>query len=147
MAYWKFTASILAGRPIDVYAQGQQERDFTFVEDVVEAVVRLVNHPATPNPAWTGAHPDTSTSRAPYRVYNLGNHQPVPLLEFIRTIESAVEKKAELNFLPAQAGDVPATCADVEPLRHAIGYSPATTIQEGIPRFVEWYRETGHRFA
>lgn len=147
MAYWKFTASILAGRPIDVYAQGQQERDFTYVDDVVEASTRLLNYPAMPNPAWTGAKPDTSTSRAPYRVYNLGNHQPVPLMEFIQTIESAVGKKAELNFLPAQAGDVPATCADVEPLRQAIGYSPATTIQEGIPRFVQWYRETGHRFA
>jgi UDP-glucuronate 4-epimerase len=147
MAYWKFTEAILANQPIDVYAQGKQERDFTYISDVVEALVRLMDHPAEPNPQWTGARPDTSTSRAPYRVYNLGNNQPVPLMEFIRTIEAALGKKATLNFLPAQPGDVPATAADVEPLRRAIGFAPSTTLQTGIQAFVEWYQTEGAQFS
>jgi UDP-glucuronate 4-epimerase len=146
MAYWKFTASILAGQPIDVYAEGKQERDFTYIDDVAEGVVRLIDHLAEPNPAWTGARPDTSTSRAPYRVYNLGNNRPVPLMSFIKTIETALGKKAQLRFLPAQPGDVPATAADVEPLRQAIGFAPSTTIENGIQNFVAWFREYGSRF-
>ncbi len=146
MAYWKFTESILAGTAIDVYAHGKQERDFTYIDDVAEAVVRLLDHPALPNPSWTGAKPDTSTSRAPYRVYNLGNNRPVLLMNFIRTIENALGKKATINFLPAQPGDVPATAADVEPLRQAIGFAPSTSIDQGIQNFVKWYLAEGKQF-
>jgi UDP-glucuronate 4-epimerase len=141
MAYWKFTEAILEGRPIEVYAMGQQQRDFTYIDDIVEGVTRLLAHYATPNLAWTGSQPDTSTSQAPYRVYNIGNSAPVPLLNFISTIEECLGKKATLVMLPAQPGDVIATGADVEPLREAVGFVPHTSLTEGLHKFVAWYQD------
>ena len=147
MAYWLFTEAISQGKPIKVFAEGQQERDFTYIDDVAEGVVRLLDHPAEPNPAWTGARPDTSTSRAPYRVYNLGNNRPVRLMDFIRTIEQELGQPATLHYLPAQPGDVPATAADVAPLSAAIGFAPSTGIERGLRQFVRWYTTEGHQYS
>jgi UDP-glucuronate 4-epimerase len=146
MAYWSFTEAILAGRPIDVFNQGAMRRDFTFIDDVVEGVVRVIDRPAEADPAFDPTAPDPARSRAPYRVYNIGNHQPVPLLEFIGTLERALGKSAEKRFLPMQDGDVVATYADTSELQAAVGFAPSTGLEEGIGRFVSWYREyTGGR--
>ncbi|MGB0128508.1 MAG: NAD-dependent epimerase [Rhodocyclaceae bacterium] len=146
MAYWSFTEAILAGRPIDVFNQGAMRRDFTFIDDVVEGVVRVSERPAEADPAFDPTAPDPARSRDPYRVYNIGNHQPVPLLEFIGTLERALGKSAEKRFLPMQDGDVVATYADTSELQAAVGFAPSTTLEEGIGRFVAWYREyTGGR--
>lgn len=136
----KFIREILESRPIDVYNHGKMERDFTYVDDIVEGTVRVLDHPARPDPHWTGMAPDPATSCAPYRLYNIGNHQPVQLLDVIATIERCLGKKAEKNLLPMQSGDVVATCADIEDLRRDVGFAPSTPLQVGIERSVAWYR-------
>ena len=141
MALFLFTRAILAGKPIDVFNHGKMRRDFTYVDDIVQGVVRVADRVAAPDPAWDAARPDPGTSPAPYRVYNIGNHTPVELDRFIGLIEDTIGKKAVRNDLPMQPGDVPATCADVEDLRRAVGFAPATPLETGIARFVEWYRE------
>lgn len=140
MALFLFTKAILEGRPIDVFNEGRMQRDFTFVDDIVEGVVRVSDHVAPANAAWSGAKPDPASSRAPYRVYNIGNHQPVELMYLIETLEKALGKTAEKRFLPMQMGDVPATFADVADLERDVGFKPATPIEVGVQRFVEWYR-------
>jgi len=140
MALFLFTRAILAGRPIDVYNFGKMRRDFTFIDDIVEGVIRVTDRVATPNPEWSSDNPDPGTSAAPYRNYNIGNNQPVELLHLIETLEKALGRKAEKNLLPLQPGDVPATFADLDDLVRDVGFKPATSIEEGVRRFVEWYR-------
>ena len=140
MALFLFTKAILAGKPIDVFNHGKMRRDFTFIDDIVQGVVRVADRVASPNPAWDAAAPDPGTSPAPYRVYNIGNHTPVELDRFIAVIEAALGKKAVRNNLPMQPGDVAATCADVEDLRRDVGFAPATPLETGIAHFMEWYR-------
>ncbi len=140
MALFLFTRAILEGRPIDVFNHGDMRRDFTYVDDIVEAVVRLVDRPAAPNPAFSADAPDPASSRAPYRIYNIGNHAPVELMTMIRILEAKLGRTAEKRFLPMQAGDVPATYADVADLEQDVGFRPATPLEEGIGRFVDWYR-------
>jgi UDP-glucuronate 4-epimerase len=141
MALFLFTKAILEGKPIDVYNEGKMRRDFTFVDDIVEGVIRVTDRTATANPAWSGDQPDPGTSYAPYRIYNIGNNSPVELLRFIEVLEEKLGKKAIRNLLPIQPGDVPATCADVDDLMRDVGFAPKTSIEEGIGRFVDWYRE------
>ncbi len=141
MALFKFTKAILNGDPIDVYNFGKHKRDFTYIDDIVEGVIRTLDQVAAPNPAWDGSKPDPGTSRAPYRIYNIGNNQPVALMHFIEVLEKALGREAEKNFLPMQDGDVPETYADVDDLARDVGYAPKTTIETGIHRFVDWYRE------
>jgi len=140
MALFKFTRGILSGEPIPVFNEGKMIRDFTYVDDVVEGVLRVLDHPAAADPAWTGAEPDPSSSNAPWRVYNIGNHQPVLLLDFIRVLEEALGQQATIEFLPLQPGDVLSTMADVSALERAVGFRPSTPIREGVAQFVEWYR-------
>jgi UDP-glucuronate 4-epimerase len=140
MALFKFTSGILAGEPIPVFNRGEMVRDFTYVDDIVEGVVRVIDRPAQPDPAWTALAPTPSSSNAPYRIYNIGNNQPVKLMRYIEVIEQCLGKKAKLDLLPLQAGDVPETIADVSRLEAAVGFKPATPIEAGIGRFVEWYR-------
>lgn len=140
MALFLFTKAILEGRPIDVYNEGRMKRDFTFIDDIVEGVIRVTDLKPAPNPAWSGDAPDPGTSYAPYRIYNIGNNSPVELLRFIEALEEKLGRKAVRNLLPIQPGDVPATCADVDDLVRDAGFAPRTTIEEGIGRFVEWYR-------
>jgi UDP-glucuronate 4-epimerase len=141
MAMWLFAAAISEGRPIRLFNHGRMRRDFTYIDDVVEAVVRLIDKPPAGNPAWSGDAPDPATSRAPWRVYNIGNSRPVEVTEVVRLIEQAVGKPAIRELVPMQPGDVPETCADVGDLAAAVGFAPKTPIEEGIGRFVEWYRE------
>jgi UDP-glucuronate 4-epimerase len=141
MALFKFTKGILAGEPIPVFNEGKMVRDFTYVDDIVEGVVRVVDRPAKPDPKWDAANPDAATSAAPWRVFNIGNHQRVELMRYIRAIEAALGKKAKLDLLPMQAGDVLATEADTGALQNATGFKPATPVEEGIKRFVAWYLE------
>ena len=141
MALFKFTKAILAGEPIDVFNYGKHRRDFTYIDDIVEGVIRTLDHTAQSNPDWDGAKPDPGTSRAPWRVYNIGNSQPVELLTYIECIEQAIGKKAELNLLPMQPGDVPDTFADVADLVADVGYQPSTPVNVGVRNFVDWYRE------
>lgn len=141
MAPFLFTQAILAGKPIDVFNYGNHRRDFTYVDDIVEGVIRTLDHTATANPEWSGLQPDPATSRAPWRVYNIGNQEPVQLLDFIETLERHLGKQVEKNLLPMQPGDVPDTYADVEALVKDVNYKPATSIDEGVQRFVAWYRE------
>jgi UDP-glucuronate 4-epimerase len=141
MALFLFTRAILAGEPIAVFNDGNMRRDFTYIDDIVEGVIRVADRTAEPSPEWSSEEPDPGTSRAPYRIYNIGNHQPVELMEFIRTIEDTLGKKATLEMQPMQPGDVPATWADVDDLMRDTGFRPATPIEEGIRRFVAWYRE------
>lgn len=140
MALFRFTKNILEGKPIDVYNYGNHRRDFTYIDDIVEGIIRVHDQIAKPNTDWQGDHPDPGTSNAPYRVYNIGNHQPVDLLHFIETLEYCLGKKAEKNFLPMQDGDVPDTYADVDDLMRDVGYQPKTPVESGIARFVEWYK-------
>jgi UDP-glucuronate 4-epimerase len=140
MALFKFTSGILAGEPIPVFNRGEMVRDFTYVDDIVEGVVRVIDRPAQPDPAWTPLAPTPSSSNAPYRIYNIGNNQPVKLMRYIEVLEQCLGKKAKLDLLPLQAGDVPETIADVSRLEAAVGFKPATPIEVGIGRFVEWYR-------
>ncbi len=141
MALFLFTKNILAGKPIDVFNHGHHKRDFTFVEDIAEGVVRSLDKIATPNPLWISDQPDPGTSTAPYRLYNIGNNQPVELLHYIEVLENCLGRKAEKNLLPLQPGDVPDTYADVIDLVDDTGYKPETTVEEGVRRFVEWYVE------
>ena len=141
MALFLFTKAILDGRPIDVFNHGDMVRDFTYIDDIVEGVIRVMDRPADPNPAFDPAQPDPGTSNAPYRVFNIGNHNPVPLMDYIGCIEDALGMKAQKNLLPLQDGDVPATYADVDALRDWVGFTPATDIRTGIGHFVRWYRD------
>jgi UDP-glucuronate 4-epimerase len=141
MAPIKFSRKIMAGEPIDVYNFGKHRRDFTYIDDIVEGVIRTLDHIAQPNPDWNGKHPDPSTSAAPYRLYNIGNNDTVELMHFIKLLEDNLGKKAEMNMLPLQPGDVPATYADVEALVKDVGYKPATSIEDGVARFVDWFRQ------
>jgi UDP-glucuronate 4-epimerase len=136
-----FAQKMLAGQPIDVFNGGHHRRDFTYIDDIVEGVVRACDHVATPDPAWDSAAPDPATSRAPYRIYNIGNQSPVELLRFIGLLETNLGVKAQMNFLPLQPGDVPDTLADCSDLERAVGFQPSTPIEEGVRRFVAWYRE------
>lgn len=135
-----FTSAILEGRPIDVFNEGRMRRDFTYIDDIVEGVVRVLDKTAQADPVFDCAAPDPAASYAPYRLYNIGNHEPVELMTFIETIENAVGKKAVKNLLPMQAGDVEATYADIDDLREAVGFSPATPLAEGVAKFVAWYK-------
>jgi UDP-glucuronate 4-epimerase len=141
MAPFLFTRKIVAGEPIDIFNRGEHQRDFTYVDDVIEGVLRTLDRPATPDPNWSAQRPDPATSSAPYRLYNIGNHTPVALLDFVAAIEQAVGKPAKTNLLPMQPGDVAATYADVSELKAAIGFEPKTPLDEGLRRFVAWYRE------
>ena len=140
MAMWLFTEAIMQGRPIKLFNHGQMRRDFTYIDDVVEAVVRLVSRPPAPNLAWSGDAPDPASSRAPWHVYNIGNSQPVEVTEVVRLIEQMLGKSAVRELLPMQPGDVPTTFADVSALERDVGFRPKTPIAEGVSRFVEWFR-------
>jgi UDP-glucuronate 4-epimerase len=139
MALFLFTKNILADKPIDVFNYGNHRRDFTYVDDIAQGVVRAMDRPARPNPEWNSDAPDPGTSNAPYRLYNIGNNQPVELMRYIECIEQSLGKQAQKNLLPLQAGDVPDTYADVEDLVQDVGYKPATPVEEGVRRFIEWY--------
>jgi len=141
MALFKFTQGVLAGEPIPVFNQGRMVRDFTYVDDIVEGIVRVMDRPAQPDPNWSGASPRASTSPAPWQVFNIGNHARVELMRYIEALESALGMKARLQLLPMQAGDVQATEADTSALEQYTGFRPATPVEEGIRRFVAWYRE------
>ena len=141
MALFLFTRAILAGEPIDVFNYGHHRRDFTYIDDIVEGVIRVLDRVATPNPDWSSDAPDPATSRAPYRLYNIGSHRPVELMRYIEVLEDCLGRKAIRNLLPMQPGDVPDTYADVEALVQDVGYQPATPIEVGVARFVDWYRE------
>lgn len=141
MALFLFTRNIITGAPIDVFNHGKHTRSFTYIDDIVEGVVRVLDRPAKPDADWSGAAPDPATSRAPYRVYNIGSEQRTELMRYIELIEENVGRKAKLNLLPLQPGDVPDTCADITDLARDVGYSPNTPIEEGVRRFVRWYRD------
>ncbi len=141
MAYFSFTKKILAKEPIDVFNFGKCQRDFTYIDDIVEGVIRTLDRAATPNSDWSGNNPDAGTSYAPYRIYNIGNNQPVELLRFIEIIEECLGMKAVKNMLPLQPGDVPATYANIDDLVNDVGFKPATPIEDGIENFVAWYRD------
>lgn len=141
MALWLFTDAILAGRPIDVFNEGRMQRDFTYIDDIVEGVVRTADRIAAPDVDWSGNRPDPASSFAPYRVYNIGNNQPVELMRLIETLESCLGEKAVKNLLPMQPGDVPATYADVDDLTRDVGFKPSTPIEAGVEQFVKWYRD------
>jgi len=140
MALFKFTKAILAGEPIQVFNHGQHMRDFTYVDDIVEGLVRILDRPAPSNEQWSGDRPDPGSSKAPWRVYNIGNNAPVQLMRYIAAIEEAIGKTAIKELLPLQVGDVPDTYADVEDLVREFDYKPSTPVEEGIKRFVDWYR-------
>ena len=141
MALFLFTKNILAGQPIDVFNYGNHRRDFTYIDDIVEGVVHVIDNVAIPNPDWNGDAPDSATSKGPYRLYNIGNNQPVELMHYIEVLENCLGKKAEKNLLPLQPGDVPATYADVSDLVRDVGYKPDMSVEQGIANFVEWYRD------
>ncbi|MBD54073.1 MAG: capsular biosynthesis protein CpsI [Rhodopirellula sp.] len=141
MALFLFTKAILEGRPIDVFNEGRMQRDFTYIDDIVEGVDRTSEQIAAPDPNWNSSAPNPSTSAAPYRIYNIGNNDPVELSTFIETIEQALGIQAKRNLMPMQAGDVPATFADINALEDAVGFRPSTSISVGIQKFVEWYRD------
>jgi UDP-glucuronate 4-epimerase len=139
MALFMFTRNIFEGKPIDVFNYGNHRRDFTYVDDIVEGVIRTLDHTAQPNETWDPDKPDPGTSRAPYRIYNIGNRQPVELMRYIEVIEECVGRKAEKNLLPMQPGDVPDTWADTDDLAEDVGYRPSTPIEVGVRNFVDWY--------
>ena len=141
MAYFKFTRGILAGEPIPVYNRGEMARDFTYIDDIVEGVMRVLDRPAAPDPDWDPARPAVASSTAPYRIYNIGNNRPVKLMEFIGTLEKCLGRKAVLDLLPMQPGDVPSTAADISALGKATGFAPSTPVETGLARFVAWYHE------
>ena len=140
MSIFLFTKKILAGQPIDVFNHGKHRRDFTYIDDICEGVVRITDQVATPDPDWSAANPEPSSSNAPYRLYNIGNNAPVELMRLIEIIEDALGQKAQKNFLPLQPGDVEATYADIDALQQAVGFRPATSIEDGVKRFIDWYR-------
>ena len=141
MALFLFADAIMAGRPINVFNHGRMRRDFTYIDDIVEGVVRVTDRPAQSNPDWSGDQPDPGTSAAPYRVYNIGNNNPVELMHLIETLEQSLGRMAEKNFMPIQPGDVPATWANVDDLSHDVGFRPDTPIEDGVKKFVDWYLE------
>jgi UDP-glucuronate 4-epimerase len=141
MSMFLFTKKIVADEPIDVFNEGRHARDFTYIDDIVEGVVRAADRVAMPNLQWSAVKPDPATSLAPYRLYNIGNHEPVALMDYIACIERTLGKVARKNFLPLQPGDVPATYADIDALKADIGFEPKTPLEEGVKRFVAWYRE------
>ena len=141
MALFLFTRAILAGEPIQVFNHGHHKRSFTYVDDIVEGVIRVLDQPACANDQWQGLKPDPATSSAPYRLFNIGNEQPVELLRYIKVLEDCLGRKATMEMLPLQAGDVPDTEADVSELHAAVGYRPTVSVDEGVARFVEWYRD------
>jgi len=141
MALFMFTKNIIEGKPIDVFNYGKHRRDFTYIDDIVEGVIRTLDNVAAPNPEWSGLTPDSATSKAPYKIYNIGSNQPCELMRYIEIIEECVGKKAEKNLLPLQPGDVPATYADVDALIKDVGYKPSTKIEDGVANFVKWYRD------
>ncbi len=141
MALFLFTRKMLAGEPIDVFNYGKHRRDFTYIDDIVEGVIRTLDRVPEPNPDWSGDHPDSATSSAPYVLYNIGNNQPVELMHYIEVLEDCLGRKAEKNLLPLQPGDVPDTYADVQDLVRDVGYQPATSVEAGVANFVAWYRE------
>lgn len=141
MALFKFTRAILAGEKIQVFNHGKHRRDFTYIDDIVEGVIRILDRPAPPNPHWRGANPDPGSSAAPWRVYNIGNNRPVELMDYIAALEKALGKPAQMDMLPLQPGDVPDTYADVTDLAEQFHYRPNTPVAEGIARFVDWYRQ------
>jgi UDP-glucuronate 4-epimerase len=141
MALFLFTKAMLEGRPIQVFNNGQMTRDFTYVDDIVESLIRLLDKPAAPDPAFDSANPDPATSWAPHRVFNIGNSNPTPLMDYIEAVESALGVSAEKEFLPMQPGDVPATAADTSALEAWVGFKPNTPVREGVARFVAWYRQ------
>ncbi|MBF0165238.1 MAG: NAD-dependent epimerase [Magnetococcales bacterium] len=141
MALFLFTRAMLEGRPIDVFNEGRMRRDFTYIDDIVAGVVKVLDRIPTPDPAWSGARPDPASSSAPYRIYNIGNNQPVELMDYIAALEESLGITAQKNFLPMQPGDVPATWADVDDLERDVGFRPRTPVREGVERFVAWYRE------
>jgi len=140
MALFLFTKAILKGKPIDVFNYGKMRRDFTYIDDIIEGVVRVIDRIPEPDIEWSGNAPDPSSSYAPYRLYNIGNNNPVELMRFIEVLEDCLGKKAKKNLLPMQAGDVPATYADVDDLMKDVGFKPKTSIEDGIRKFVEWYK-------
>jgi UDP-glucuronate 4-epimerase len=140
MSLFLFTHNILAGKPIDVFNYGKHRRDFTYIDDIVEGIVRTLDKPATPNEYWSGNSPDPATSSAPYRLYNIGNNRPVELMRYIEVLETYLGKKAQRNLLPLQPGDVPDTFADVQDLAEDVGYRPSTSVEDGVKSFVDWYR-------
>lgn len=140
MALFLFTRAILAGKPIDVFNNGRMRRDFTYIDDIIDGVVRVIDRIPGPDPTWNGADPDPATSCAPYRIFNIGNNNPVELLYFIELLEKNLDRKAALNLLPLQPGDLPTTWADLEDLQREVGFKPAVSIEDGIARFVNWYR-------
>lgn len=140
MALFLFTKAILAGQPIDIFNHGNMVRDFTYVDDIVEGVIRVADKPATANPTFDPANPDPATSSAPYRVFNIGNNQPTPLMEYIHALENSLGMTAKKNFLPMQPGDVPVTAANTDELDAWVGFKPNTPVQQGVAKFVEWYR-------
>ena len=144
MALFLFTRAILEGNPIDVFNHGKMRRDFTYIDDIVEGVVRVTDKIAEPNCNWNGNCPDSATSYAPYKLYNIGNNNPVELMRFIEVVEDCLGMKAKKNLMPIQPGDVPATFADVDDLIKDVGFKPETSIEEGVKRFVEWYKEYYH---
>lgn len=139
MALFKFTKAIINDEPIDVYNHGNMMRDFTYVDDIVEAISRLVDKPAQPNKEWDGHNPDPSSSTAPYQIFNIGNNSPVQLMAFIEAIENKLDKKAIKNYMELQPGDVPETYANVDDLYESIQFKPQTSIQEGVNQFIDWY--------
>lgn len=141
MALFLFTKNILAGEPINVFNHGNHTRDFTYVDDIVEGIIRVSDNPAQPNPDWDSNAPDPQSSSAPYRIFNIGNNSPVKLMTYVRAVEDALGKKAEINYLPLQKGDVPSTYADVSELMKAVDYKPDTDVQTGVSNFVQWYRD------
>jgi UDP-glucuronate 4-epimerase len=141
MAYFSFTRNILAGKPIEVFNNGNHSRDFTYIDDIIEGVIRVLDRVPEPNPDWSGDHPDSASSTAPYRLYNIGNNEPVALMHYIQVLEDCLGRKAEKNMLPMQPGDVQATYADIDDLVRDIGYKPATTVEQGMANFVKWYRD------
>lgn len=140
MALFKFTKAIIEGAPIQIYNFGKHKRDFTYIDDIVEGVVKTLDRPAQGNPDWDGKHPDPGSSKAPWRIYNIGNNQPVDLMDYIQCLENEIGKEAIKEYLPLQSGDVPDTFADVDDLVSDIGYKPSTSVAEGIAEFVRWYR-------
>jgi UDP-glucuronate 4-epimerase len=141
MAYFLFTKAILAGQPINIFNNGNMARDFTYIDDIIEGVVRVIEKPPVPNPAWDTSRPDTATSWAPYRIYNIGNNRQEKLLYFIEVLEDCLGRKAVKNFLPMQDGDVQETYANIDDLVADVGFRPSTTIEEGLRKFVDWYKE------
>ena len=140
MAYFSFTKNILEGKPIKVFNHGNMKRDFTYIDDIVEGIVRLIDKPPVSDPDWDRSSPDPSSSYAPYKIYNIGNNKPVQLMDFIKTLESLLGVKAKMQLLPMQPGDVEATYAEIDDLQKAVGFQPSTSIADGLREFVQWYK-------